>query len=91
MHEACLTDAARMHIWGDGTNLKATRLANVDDGTWDSFKKRCREAYKGRLKRHREQRREPEPGPAKKKVKVVTCAKSKKDLKRTAGKGTGAK
>jgi hypothetical protein len=86
MHETCLSDAARVHIWGDGTNIKASRLANVDDDTWDGFKQRCRDAYKDSRKRRREQPPEPEPeGPAKKKVKLVTCTKSKKDGKRKAG------
>jgi hypothetical protein len=33
MHDECLTDDARAHIWGDGSKFKASRLSNVDNAT----------------------------------------------------------
>ena len=44
MHEECLTDSMRAHIWNGGKKFKCGRLSNISNTVWKAFKERCEQA-----------------------------------------------
>ena len=88
-HEACLTESARNHIWGEGGNkFKAGRLRNVSDSAWKHFKDSCEAAHKARQKKGgKGQPKQGASGRARKEARASTltlCTKSKKAARKEA-------
>jgi hypothetical protein len=92
MHQECLTDDARAHLWGDGTKFKASRLSNVDNASWKAFKVSCEKAYLAKQKkRGNKPKGTQSSAPAAKKAKTLhltEALKSKKGRKGRAAKGS---
>jgi hypothetical protein len=85
VHEKCLSQGARAHIWGNGKCFNASRLGNVGNKAWARFKARCELAYKEAQRERAAGRQAKKPRPDKKTLKATTLTFSVKAKK--AGRG----
>lgn len=81
MHEACLSEGSRAHLWGDGAKFMASRLSNVDNETWKSFKASCRAASEAVKAKAEAAKATAAKKPGKKAGKLVELTTSRKSKK----------
>lgn len=80
MHEQCLSEKARAHIWEDG---KVSRLTNVNNEIWATFKASCKAAFDAAQKAESSKKanaskKTSASTKASKVVDLTTCRKTKK-------------
>ena len=78
MHEGCLKNSMRFHIWNGG-EVRCRRLFGVDNGAWTSFLDRCEKgalAHEESVKKGGKQEETAEG--SNKRRRLIQTAKSKK-------------